>query len=407
MKLAVLGTDADIVRLLTAAVAEGHELVWLGDVRHADERAVSRFIPRLGDKAPQWELLLDRTIADAVLVGRGTADSDLRAEQLKRLATEAVPLLVVHPATESVLTYYEVDMIRRETGGVLRHYNLVASHPILANLAEWLRGGHPTIGSIHQLTCERRSASAERTEVLRLLARDVELMAATAGAIRRVSAIGPRPNDTSFGSLQIQMTTDGPASLRWSVGSPVSFGGGMLLTLVGERGAVSLRAPDDPPTGEETEWQLETSDGMRLEEAQLLSHHAARVAIQQFAAAVSVGNTKGGTSASTWDSATRAMEVVDAVDLSLQKGRTIEVHQRQLTERLAFRGTMAAVGCGLLLVGFVVTVLVTLLGGAEGPAGRKILPSWPIVLLVVLSLFLLLQAVPMLASKTREKPEGE
>ncbi|HEY3393507.1 MAG TPA: hypothetical protein VGK58_12425, partial [Lacipirellulaceae bacterium] len=229
MKLAVLGTDADIVRLVAAAAAEGHGVVWLGDVRADDERAISRFVSRLDDRSPQWELLLDRTIADAVLVGRGAAGDELRAEQLKRLATEKVPLLVVHPASDSVLTYYELDMIRRETGGVLRHYNPVASNPILADLAEWMRDGHPTVGRIHQLTCERRAVSTERANVVRLVARDVELMAAVAGSIRRVSAIGPGIHDASFAALQIQMTTDGPASLRWAVGSPASLGNGMQL----------------------------------------------------------------------------------------------------------------------------------------------------------------------------------
>jgi hypothetical protein len=68
---------------------------------------------------------------------------------------------------------------------------------------------------------------------------------------------------------------------------------------------------------------------------------------------------------------------------------------------------MAAIGCALLLIGFAVTVVVTLLGGAEGLAGQKIAPAWPIVLLVVLSLFLLLQAVPLLASKTKKKSAGK
>jgi hypothetical protein len=407
MKLAVLGTDADVVRLVAAAAAEGHELAWLGDVRAEDERAISRFVPRLDDRSPQWELLLDRTIADAVLVGRGAAGDELRAEQLKRLAAEKVPLLVVHPATNSVLTYYELDMIRRETGGVLRHYNPVAGHPILADLAEWMRDGHPTVGTIHQLTCERRAVSTERANVVRLVARDVELMAAVAGSIRRVSAIGPGIHDASFAALQIQMTTDGPASLRWSVGSPASFGSDLRLTLVGERGAVWLQVPDDSPSGEGAEWQLETDDSTHLDTEQLPTHQAPRAALQQLVEAIAHGDTNGGPPASTWEAATRAMEVVDAVDLSLQKGRTIDVYQQQLTQQLAFRGTMAALGCGLLLVGFAVTVLITLLGGAEAAGGRKMLPGWHLVLAVVLLVFLLLQAIPLLATKAKKNPLRE
>jgi hypothetical protein len=407
MKLAVLGTDADIVRLVAAAAADGHDLVWLGDMRPDDERAIFRFVPRLDDRSQQWELLLDRNIADAVLVGRGMAPDELRAEQLKRLATEKVALLVVHPATDSVLTYYELDMIRRENGGVLRHFNPVAGHPILDELAEWMRNGHPTVGAIHQLTCERRAVSTHRANVIRLVARDVELMAAVAGSIRRVSAIGPGIHDASFAALQIQMTTDRPASLRWSVGSPASSGGGLQLTLVGESGAVSLHVPDDSPSGPGAEWQLETNDSVQQDTEELPPHHAPRVAIWQLAAAVSQGDTDGGPAASTWEAATRAMEVVDAVELSLQKGRTIDVHQQQLTQQLAFRGTMAALGCGLLLVGFAVTVFITLLGGAEGAGGRKMLPGWHLVLAVVLSVFLLLQAIPLLASKAKKKQARE
>jgi hypothetical protein len=98
------------------------------------------------------------------------------------------------------------------------------------------------------------------------------------------------------------------------------------------------------------------------------------------------------------------MEVVDAVELSLEKGRTIDVYQQQLTERTAFRGTMAALGCGLLMFGFVAIILVTLLGGAEGAVGRRLLPGWPAVLLAVLALFLALQVIPLLVQKAKQVP---
>jgi hypothetical protein len=129
--------------------------------------------------------------------------------------------------------------------------------------------------------------------------------------------------------------------------------------------------------------------------------NAARLAIDRFAAAVAETGNERRAAASTWEATTRDMEVVDAVELSLQKGRTIEVFQQQLTERLAFRGTMAALGCGLMLVAFFAVVGVAVIGGAEGMLGQRIAPGWPLVLLAVLAFFLLLQAIPMMVRKRK------
>ncbi len=403
MKLAILGTDADVLRLTVAAQEAGHEIIWLGDVRPDNAAAISRLASGLVDRASEWELLLDRGVADAVLVGRGMSPSDVRAEQLKRLATEAVPLLVVHPAFDSVLPYYEVDMTRRETGGTVRHYNPVAGHPILADLAKWVGDGHTAIGPIHQVTCERRLADCSRESVLRHLARDVEPLAVVAGDIRRVSAIGPSIDQISFASLQAQMTCSGLPSVRWSVGSSAGADCGLAITLVGERGTVTCFVFDVPDTDRHAPWQLETITANQDDRRALEPHDPARAAIRELEQAVMETSVARRDTMSTWESATRAMEVVDAVELSLEKGRTIDVHQQQLSERLAFRGTMAALGCGLLVLGFAVIVLVTLIGGAEGEAGQQLVPAWPLVLLAMLGFFLLLQAVPVLAQQSKKK----
>jgi predicted dehydrogenase len=377
MKFAVLGTDEEVLRLVAAAIAQGHLVGWLGDIRAEEASAIRQLLPRSIDRASDWELLLDRAIADAVLVGRGNAGDDLRAEQLKRLATEGVPVLAVHPTTSSVLTYYELDMIRRETGGILRHFNPLAGAPVIDDLASWVRHGHPAIGPIRQVACERRLRDTAAGHVLTHLARDVELLAATASDIRRVSAMGPRADDVSFASLQIQMTTDGPASMRWSIGTPDGRGMGFEVALLGERGTVALHVPEG--SAREAAWLLETSTEGTKKQERLNPHDAPATAIQGLVAAVSAATAEPQVTAtrSTWDAATRAMEVVDAVTLSLEKGRTIDVFQQQLTERLAFRGTMSALGCGLLMLGFLV----------------------PAVVVGLLAAFLLLQAVPLLASK--------
>jgi hypothetical protein len=398
MKLAILGSDSDTLALAAAARDARHEIVWLGDIRPTETAALAQLTAGLPDRSAQWELLLSRAIADAVIVGKGAANSELGAEQIKRLATEAVPLLVVHPIFDTVLTYYEVDMVRREYNAIVQHYNPMMGHPVTETIADWIRDGHPEIGPIHQVSCERQVADATREAVLTHLARDAEFLAAVAGDIRRVTAIGPALNDASYASLQIQMNSSAAASVRWTIGYAKAGPSTLELALRGEDGVATIRVAD--AENDEQTWQLDVSGPDAPFSETLDVNKPASAAIDRLAESLNESQTAGGANVSTWDAATRAMEVVDATELSLQKGRTIEVFQQQLTERLAFRGTMAAIGCGLILVAFLAVVAVGLLGGAEGIVKQKIAPSWSIVLLAVLAFFLLLQAVPFLTLKS-------
>lgn len=398
MKLAILGTDSEILRLAKAAQEVGHEIAWAGDIRGEDTTALRRLVPSVSDQSSEWELLLDQGFVDAVLVGTGAAPSDQRAEQLKRLTAATVPLLTVQPVLDSVLPYYEIDMTRRETGALVQHYNPLANHAGAAHLAGFVGGEQAQLGAIHQLVCERRLADASRTAVLAALTRDIELVAAIAGPIRRVSAIGPTSPDASFASLQVQMTSTTIPSLRWSVGTTMPAGAIAQFTLLGDHGSVTLRELREGSEAP-SKWQIETMIGDEPIAQRMDAGDPAAAAIQRLAAALATAGGEQRAALSTWEAATRAMEVVDAVELSLQKGRTIEVFQQQLTERLAFRGTMAAFGCGILLLAFLAVLVVAILGGAEGIMQEKIAPSWPILMLAGLAFFLLLQAVPFLVHK--------
>jgi predicted dehydrogenase len=399
MHFAVLGTDPDVLALMGAANSLGHTAAWIGDIRPADADAVARLGPTSIAPSTDWETLLDQATADAVIVGRGTASEELRAEQLKRLATDAVPLLVTHPISGSVLTYYELDMIRRETRGILRHYNPLVGQPTYGDLAGWVRDGHPRVGAIHQVSCERHIGDDERDTVLDDLARDVEMLAVVAGGIRKVSAAGLPSVGASLASLQVQMMTSNPATVRWSTAPRTGSTGSVDVTLVGQRGLVILHVPADEDSAAWEPWTLEELYDDERRSSTLPGWNAPAVAIEQLASAVAEPDLERRGLVSTWDRATQAMEVVEAVELSLQKGRTMEVHQQQLTEQLAFRGTMAAMGCGLLVLGLAVLVLASLLGGLETILGQRLLPAWPVVLLAVLAVFLLLQAVPLLVAR--------
>ncbi|MGD9634627.1 MAG: hypothetical protein AB7G28_05035 [Pirellulales bacterium] len=394
MKLAVLGTDPDIVALVAAATQAGHAIVWLGDVRQEERDPLRELLPGLR-VSDDWESLLDHRLADAVLVGRGNAPESLRAEQLKRLAADIMPVLAVHPIGTSVLAYFELDMARHEVHGILRHYAPLAGAPAIDEMHDWVATGAGPIGAIHQIILQRSLDDCERDSIIRHLARDAEVLRKVAGGIRTVSAVGPRVADVSYASLQVQMTTPGPATVRWAVAPAPSGANSATLQLVGDRGAAALDLSPDADT-------IRTSIGGDTREIALSTFDAPRVAIDQLAAALAANGTDRSEAASTWQTATAAMEVVDTIELSLQKGRTIEVHQQRLTEQLAFRGTMAAFGCGLLLVAFFVLILAGVIGDILGINIRQF---WPIALLAVLALFLLMQALPWLVK--RRKPSAD
>src|SRR2546426_11814754 len=120
-------------------------------------------------------------------------------------------------------------MVRRESLGIVQQYNPLIGHAVPGDVARWRSAGHPTLGQIHQLSCERRVAVASREEVLAHFARDAELLAAVAGNIHRVTAIGPSDRAGSFASLQMQLVADAGASLRWSVGYSAGSGDGIEM----------------------------------------------------------------------------------------------------------------------------------------------------------------------------------
>jgi predicted dehydrogenase len=390
MKFAVLGTDLEILALVEAAVAAGHEIVWLGDVRSDDALVLQQLLPGLRASA-DWESLLDHRLADAVLVGRGAAADALRAEQLKRLVADIMPVLAVHPVGTSVLVYYELDMARNEVHGVLRHYSPLSGAPAAAKVAEWVQTGSGPIGVVHQVICQRHLADCGRDSVIRHLARDAELLRAVASGVRTVNAVGPRGTEATYASLQVQMTCAGAATLRWAVAPTSDDLQRATLTLVGDRGTATLELPP-------ANWQLTTDIGGDVETVDTPPFDAPREAIDGLATAVTANGTAQSAAASTWETATAAMEIVDTIELSLHKGRTIEVHQQRLTEQLAFRGTMAAFGCGLLLAMFFLLVVAGIVGDVLGVPLKD---YWPIALLAVLALFLLMQVLPWLVKRRR------
>jgi hypothetical protein len=111
---------------------------------------------------------------------------------------------------------------------------------------------------------------------------------------------------------------------------------------------------------------------------------------------------------SNWHDAARNVELADAIDRSLAKGRTIDLHHEEFTDVGTFKGTMASAGCGLLAAGLVLVVVVAIVHTLAIQAGwnrlARILDGWPYLILIIFGLFLLLQLL-VLVGKSRSGQE--
>lgn len=410
MKLALLGCDSDTFDLASAiAASEEHTLVWAHDAGDR-EPAVRTMSPGLL-LAEHWEGLLLGMAADVVIVARG-ADQELRAEQLRKLTQAGLRLIVAHPAVESMLIYYELDMIRQEGHARLVPYVPQGWHPACRRLHDLVGdGASGRLGAVEQIVVERVSTSRERSEVLRAFVRDMELLRPWCGVLNKVSAMtssGVRTSAESinYGTLSVQMSSLASLLVRWSVAvgaeEPSS-----RFTFLGTAGKAVLWSP------ERGRWRLEAVCGGQTTSEYFDEVSLATIALPHLLKALESDGPISGArvppaameqarrlhnagpaidprhTLPDWLDACRTMELADAAQHSLERGRTIELHYETPTEHATFKGVMSGVGCLLLMAGLLVLIIAT----TAVNAGVPLADYWPQILLGVLVVFLLLQSL--------------
>ncbi|HEX6960532.1 MAG TPA: hypothetical protein VF175_01585 [Lacipirellula sp.] len=379
MKLALLGADVESLQLAEAAAAAGHEIAWQADTAAGMAGQWEGPHGAGGD----WRQLLDAETTDAVIVGHGAGGDELRAHQVQELVRLDRPVLTTFPLFGSVLTYFEIDMARTESGAIVQHFNPLAEAAELSDAAEWIERGHPELGAIEQVNGTRRLDDRSRELVLWHFARDVEMLGKVAGRLDRVGAhAGAEGQEPNYAALSVQLLGPSGVPVRWSVEPPAGREG-LTLTFVFQRGRLSF---DFDASGR---WESAPPDAK-----------AAAKVVERFAATVEAGDSW----ASTWPDALHAMELTDSIEISLRRGRMIDVHHQQLTEHLAFKGTMAAAGCAML---FLLVPLYFFVAWIAGRFGVPIGQFAPHVLFGVLALFLAMQLLPKLVCRSPAEASEE
>jgi myo-inositol 2-dehydrogenase/D-chiro-inositol 1-dehydrogenase len=389
MKFALLGADLQALQLAAAvAGSHEHELISAHDVGQA--AAAVRAIAPLAPIVEHWEELLGGSQAEAVIVGRG-ADDDVRADQLRKLVQAGVPLVISHPVHDSMLVYYELDMIRQESKCLMLPYTASLGHPALARLTGLLQNGdetteETTLGPLEQLVIERAMPERTRRAVQASFVRDMELARGFCGKLNKVAAmISPAPGvagagkstgELNYANLGVQMSGADGVLVRWSVG-PVEQRSGAKWTFVGPQGKATLEISDDDPR-----WKLETRSERGVESQIFEPWDAPAFALHMLEAA-----RLGAPLVPEWLDAANTMELADAVEHSLERGRTIELHYEAPSEHSTFKGLMSGLGC-FLLIGVLVLVVVAT---TAVHFGVPLADYWPHALLALLLSFLLLQ----------------
>lgn len=354
MLILILGADAKTILLLDTLTHTGeslHVVGWFDSDAVGDELALQ--CPQ-GNRFASAEEFAQAVTGDATVVVGPSGDESKKEKLLRELARDGIPLILQQPVCSGIFAV-EMDMIQRDTEAPMVPYYPAAHHPVFARMAQWTRGDTSPVGSIEQVVMERALANRSDESVRAELARDAILLRRLLGKFQRVGAM-PAKEVKSLHNLSVQLTGDAKAVARWTVG-PVTQTAGATLSLIGERGRITLNMPD------EGDWRLEsTSDDLPSETLAPLDE----VAHGQTILAALHGEPRS----PTWEDAFRATDLADLACESVRRGKTLPVSNERLTEEDTFKGLMAAGGCLIILLIPFVLLFVSLFDGLEIPRHR-------------------------------------
>jgi len=406
MRIGLYGWDAQVAAVVRAA---SREALPLGPACHLSEEQAASCGAGIA-RAESWEALIDDRSCDAVVVVAEGWD-DARTEGLRHLVQAGRPLLISQPLTLSMLLAYELDMIRSDVGGLLLPILPDRQHPLLGRLLEAVEGGLAGVGSLGRLesiSLVRRMPERSKEAVLSWLARDADLVRLLIGDPQRLSTLAGVSSDAAYASLTVEFGGELQVPARWQVArgaDPVAE-----LTLTGEAGQIRVTIPDST-LGPAT-WTWHDLEGT-VEAAPFDGGLAMLATLQRClgetppVAAAELASQPPLPPPAAWADAARAIELAETVPRSLARGRAIDLHQEEFSELGTFKGTMASLGCGLVMAGLLVLVLATVIGGIAHEAGwafgEQLTSVWPFVVLAVLTGFLALQVLPALIQGPAKK----
>ena len=342
MNFALIGSEPDVMSLLAAIQASPqHNLVAAyGEVQLAvdDEQAAIGFQRALGAATvgDDWESLLIGSIADVVIACRGV-DTNERAEQLRKLAQAGIPLIVLHPIGDAVLAF-ELLMIQQDAGGLIVPYQPAIDHPVWTQLVATRQSDNRT----QQLSIERPLRDQTGQSVKQQFARDAMVIRQLMGRIDHINALAATQNRDEYSGLSVQMSDQYGAVARWALLPTSDESDDPSRWKVHHTDGTSSTAafPADVER-----WTLDSNASVRTTSAE-----AASAFLRRFAGDVQRHANAQPLSRPDWEDACRSIELVENIDISRRRKKTVSLYYEEISEENTFKSLMAAGGCLLLLL---------------------------------------------------------
>jgi hypothetical protein len=359
MKFALLGAEPDVLSLLAAIqstpqhnLVAAYEAQWTDD---SDQATSNAFQQGLGTATTDdmWESLIVGSVADAVIVCRGR-NADQRAEQLRKLTQAGMPLIVVHPVGEAVLAF-ELLMIQQDAGGLIVPYQPEIDHAVLRGL--WHAAAADN--EVQQLSVERRLVDQSAESVKQQFARDAMTLRQLLGQIDQINAIAATQDRDNYHGLSVQMSDERSAVARWAL-LPAGIGGTKENTATWTVHRANGASATAVTPADVRQWALDLNPSRQSPE------EAAREFLQRFADDLQRHASSQPVSRPDWEDACRSIELVENIDISRRRKKTISLHYEDISEENTFKSLMAAGGCVILIL---LTLLLPAVAAIESIVG--------------------------------------
>ena len=335
MKFALFGIDSETARLAREIEASGdHDVVWYCPVGDSDV-SDSAFTKVKASPDDDWLVSLDRSAAEAVVVARQDDEPQL-LESLRRLTEAQLPLVLSHPLNFSVMAYYEIELIVASSTASVIPLLTARWNPTVRQIVESVpaddarAAAGDTLGAVRQVEIDRAVAPGDLPTVLRSFAQDIDTIRQFAGDLTEVAAMGARGDLGEVVPIAAQMSGPKGVLARWSASS-ADGQAGTRMTIVGEDRKVTLEMLDGQI------WQLAGADAaLPSTGAGLLDGLVDRLQGP-------AGKRH------YWRDVIQSLELTEALEKSLRRGRVVRLNLEGRSESSAFKGTMASIGCALLV----------------------------------------------------------